>query len=72
MVLAKGDVLFAVFLNPLLFALRGPRNGLRYITTKIRRTISPSTAKSDNVPKQELYVRGSAKESVVSKWAGDS
>ncbi|XP_071720988.1 uncharacterized protein [Rutidosis leptorrhynchoides] len=68
MILAKGDVLFAVVINPLLFALRGPRNGLRYITNRIRRTISPSTA-ANSVPNQETYVRSSAKESVVSKWA---
>nr|XP_043611182.1 uncharacterized protein LOC122582812 [Erigeron canadensis] len=70
LILAKGDVLFAAVLNPLLFTLRSPRNGLRYISSKIRRKLFPSTAaKSDNVPKQELYARTSAKESVVSKWA---
>lgn len=73
-------MLFAVALNPLLFALRGPRNGLRYISSQIRRKVFRSTAvKSDDVPKQELYVpkqelyaRSSAKESVISKWASDS
>ncbi|GJW89881.1 hypothetical protein Tco_0470655 [Tanacetum coccineum] len=72
LILAKGDVLFAVVLNPLLFALRSPRNGLRYISSKLRRVISPSTAsKSDSIPKQELYAQNSAKQSVVSKWASD-
>ncbi|XP_076930573.1 uncharacterized protein LOC143595445 [Bidens hawaiensis] len=66
LILAKGDVMFAVLLNPLLFALRGPRNGFRYIVSKIRRL---PASKSDNVPKQELYARTSAKESVASKWA---
>ncbi|PWA35714.1 hypothetical protein CTI12_AA606850 [Artemisia annua] len=72
LILAKGDVLFAVVLNPLLFALRSPRNGLRYISSKIRRMVSPSTAStSDSNPKQELYAQNSAKKSVVSKWASD-
>ncbi|KAI7740654.1 hypothetical protein M8C21_002794 [Ambrosia artemisiifolia] len=62
LVLAKGDVLFAVLLNPLLFALRSPRNGFRYI-------VSPSASTSDDVPKQESYACTSAKESVASKWA---
>ncbi|KAI3676524.1 hypothetical protein L1987_86134 [Smallanthus sonchifolius] len=66
LILAKGDVLFAVLLNPLLFALRGPRNGFRYISSKIRRQVSPSAS---NAPKQESYARSSAKESVASKWA---
>ncbi|KAL8260277.1 hypothetical protein R6Q59_028230 [Mikania micrantha] len=69
LLLAKGDVLFAVLLNPLLFALRGPRNGFRYISSKIRGQISPATS---NVPKQDSYARSSAKQSVASKWAGDS
>ncbi|KAF5782765.1 hypothetical protein HanRHA438_Chr11g0512691 [Helianthus annuus] len=69
LILAKGDVLFAVLLNPLLFTLRGPRNGFRYIVSKIRRQVSPSASTSNNVPKQESYARTSAKESVASKWA---
>ncbi|KAI3698189.1 hypothetical protein L6452_31301 [Arctium lappa] len=73
LIIAKGDVLFAVALNPLLFTLRGPRNGLRYISSQIRRKVFRSTAaKSDDVPKQELYARSSAKDSVISKWASDS
>ncbi|KAK1426558.1 hypothetical protein QVD17_15234 [Tagetes erecta] len=66
LILAKGDVLFAVLLKPLLFALRGPRNGLRYISSKIRGQESPSASKP------ESYARSSAKESVASKWASDS
>ncbi|KAK9068925.1 hypothetical protein SSX86_013041 [Deinandra increscens subsp. villosa] len=69
LILAKGDVLFAVLLKPLLFTLRGPRNGLRYISSKIRRQASPSAS---NVSEQESYARNSAKESVASKWASDS
>lgn len=73
LILAKGDVLFAAILNPLLFTLRGPRNALRYISTKIRRKVFPSTStKSDNIPAQKLYARHSAKDSVVSKWASES
>ncbi|KAL4562551.1 hypothetical protein LXL04_034758 [Taraxacum kok-saghyz] len=64
LVLAKGDVLFAVVLNPLLSFLRGPRNGLRYISSKILKKDASLS------PQQESSVAAtSAKQSVISKWA---
>ncbi|KAL7619228.1 uncharacterized protein LOC111884204 [Lactuca sativa] len=65
LILAKGDVLFAVVLNPLLSFLRAPRNGLRYITSKINKNGSPQQETS-------YVATTSAKESVISKWASDS
>ncbi|KAI3510316.1 hypothetical protein L1887_17210 [Cichorium endivia] len=63
LILAKGDVLFTVVVNPLLSFLRAPRNGLRYISSKFNKNISPQ---------QQSYAPTSAKDSVISKWASDS
>lgn len=72
LIIAKGDVILAVFFNPLLFALRGTRNGLTFVTSKILRTVSPSTrSKFDSIPREENYTPVSAKESVVRKWGSD-
>ncbi|KAL9681244.1 hypothetical protein QQ045_013026 [Rhodiola kirilowii] len=66
--LTKGDVLFALILNPLLLVLRETRNGLSFVTSKILGKISPShQAEFDNTPKTQ-FEPASAKESVVSKW----
>ncbi|KAM7525280.1 hypothetical protein LguiA_015182 [Lonicera macranthoides] len=71
LVIAKGDVMFAVIFNPLLFALRGTRTGLSFATSRILKIISPTT-NFDNRPAVDDYTtRVSAKESVVKKWGSD-
>lgn len=70
--LAKGDVLFAVIFNPLLFALRGTRDGFAFTISRIMRKISPNSHDdSDNKVIAPLSKRPSAKENVVRKWASD-
>ncbi|KAF9602401.1 hypothetical protein IFM89_027530 [Coptis chinensis] len=73
LVIAKGEVLLAVLFNPLLFAMRGVRNGLAYIKLNILRKISPAGTYGvpDNTQKEEILSNLSAKESVVRKWASD-
>ncbi|CAO2823595.1 unnamed protein product [Amaranthus hypochondriacus] len=63
LVAAKGDVLLAVIVNPLLFSLRSTRNFLTYIVSSI--TGKPIQFQET---KQEA-LQGSAKERVVKKWA---
>lgn len=64
--------MLAVVFNPLLYALRGTRNGFTFITSKIlRRTAPDGHTDFDNISKKEAYSRVSAKESVVRKWGSD-
>ncbi|KAL8091165.1 uncharacterized protein LOC141698545 [Apium graveolens] len=68
--IAKGDVMLAVFFNALLTAIRATRNSFTFVTTKILKTLSPSTlAKLESLPKEEVSAPISAKESVLRKWA---
>jgi hypothetical protein len=72
LVVAKGDLILAVMFNPLLYALRGTRNGLTLISSKILRNASvdgPSDFSS--ALKNGVYVEVSAKESVKRKWGSD-
>lgn len=72
LIIAKGEVLLAVIFNPLLFALRGTRNGFNFIISRILQKVSPATHTGlDNMPKKEVYTPVSAKESVVRKWGGE-
>ncbi|OVA09242.1 hypothetical protein BVC80_1785g23 [Macleaya cordata] len=73
LVIAKGEVMLAVVFNPLLFALRGARNGFTFITSCILRKVSPggSFDNPDNMPKEKVYTRLSAKENVIRKWGSD-
>ncbi|XP_034697437.1 uncharacterized protein LOC117923312 [Vitis riparia] len=72
LIIAKGEVLLAVIFNPLLFALRGTRNGFNFIISRILQKVSPATHTGlDNMPKEEVYSPVSAKESVVRKWGGE-
>lgn len=73
LIIAKGDSMLAVIFNPLLFALRGTRNGFTFITSRISGKISPTShANLDNLSDKEVYSRRvSAKERVVSKWGSD-
>lgn len=68
LVIAKGETLLAVVFNPMLFALRGVRNGFTYITSNISKRISPDAAVQ---PLEELPAHLSAKEKVIKKWASD-
>uniref|UniRef100_A0A7N0UP60 Uncharacterized protein n=1 Tax=Kalanchoe fedtschenkoi TaxID=63787 RepID=A0A7N0UP60_KALFE len=58
LLLTKGDILFALVLNPLLSVLRETRNGLAFITSKFV---------GHNSSKVQIEA-ASAKQSVVSKW----
>ncbi|KAI3965311.1 hypothetical protein MKW92_001646 [Papaver armeniacum] len=73
LVIAKGEVMLAVVFNPLLYALRGTRNGFTYITSRVLGKIyrGNSADTSDNVPKENIYTQLSAKESVIGKWGSD-
>ncbi|KAL5583293.1 hypothetical protein UlMin_015735 [Ulmus minor] len=67
LIVAKGEVMLAVILNPLLYALRGTRNGLTFITSKILRT-SPRSFDDSDTKSIESYSGLSAKEKVMKKW----
>ncbi|KAK4259104.1 hypothetical protein QN277_005471 [Acacia crassicarpa] len=69
LIVAKGELLLAVILNPLLYALRGTRNGLSFITSKI--TNRGNQSNFDGILKKEDYQSLSAKENVVRKWGRD-
>ncbi|KAA8515594.1 hypothetical protein F0562_018795 [Nyssa sinensis] len=72
LIVAKGEVMLAVFFNPLLFALRGTRNMFTLITSQILKKVSPNShANFADIPKEEAYTRVSAKERVVRKWGSD-
>lgn len=62
--------MLAVFFNALLTAIRATKNSFTFVTTKILKTVSPSTlAKLESLPKEEVSAPVSAKESVLRKWA---
>lgn len=65
LIVAKGEVMLAVFFNPLLYALRGMRNAFTLITSRFLQKASPSG------PKNEVYSLLSAKETVLRKWGSD-
>ncbi|KAJ9185134.1 hypothetical protein P3X46_004796 [Hevea brasiliensis] len=72
LVVAKGEVMFAVIINPWLNALRGTRNGLTFVSSKILKKISPdSPADFVDSSKKEVYIQVSAKERVLRKWGSD-
>ncbi|XP_057498795.1 uncharacterized protein LOC130783251 [Actinidia eriantha] len=72
LIIAKGEVMLAVILNPLLYALRGTRRGLTFITSRISQRLAPSShASLENIPREEGYTHVSAKERVVRKWGSD-
>ncbi|KAL8032956.1 hypothetical protein ABFX02_13G131500 [Erythranthe guttata] len=67
LIVAKGDVMLAVIFNPLLFALRGTRNSLTYLTSKITNQ-AYNNGGDFATPQEEAPVPVSAKEKVVGKW----
>ncbi|XP_057960735.1 uncharacterized protein LOC131152848 [Malania oleifera] len=72
LIVAKGEVMLAIIFNPLLFALRGTRNGFTFITSKVLKiTSQTSHSDFDNTSRDEVYKHVSAKESVVRKWGSE-
>ncbi|GMP73427.1 hypothetical protein CsSME_00031189 [Camellia sinensis var. sinensis] len=72
LVIAKGEVMLAVIFNPLLFGLRGTRNGFTFVTSWILHKIAPNShANFDKNPTEQGYTHISAKERVVGKWGSD-
>ncbi|ESW26007.1 hypothetical protein PHAVU_003G083700 [Phaseolus vulgaris] len=72
LLVAKGDLFLAIILNPLLYALRGVRNGFSFITSKVLKNTSTSNqADFDGLSKKKSYQQTSAKEKVVRKWGSD-
>ncbi|KAG2688538.1 hypothetical protein I3760_09G100200 [Carya illinoinensis] len=68
LIVAKGEVLLAVIINPLLYALRGPRNALAFITSRILGKTSPDSRVDFVTSKKGDYSQISAKERVLRKW----
>lgn len=69
MIVAKGNVMFAAFINPLLFALRGTRNSLTYVSLQIKKIVNPTSQTSLSTTAPEESSPGiSARENVVRKW----
>ncbi|PHT64679.1 hypothetical protein T459_29104 [Capsicum annuum] len=72
LIVAKGDVILAVIFNPLLFTLRGARNGFTFVTSKITRKLYPASQDSfGTISPEEVPSRASAKDSVARKWGSD-
>ncbi|KAJ4910802.1 Uncharacterized protein Rs2_05423 [Raphanus sativus] len=71
MIVAKGEVMAAFVLNPLLYALRGTREGLTSLSSKLmgRQASKVNGDNSEEMWKNDGLV--SAKESVVRKWGSD-
>lgn len=58
--------MLAVILNPLLYALRGTRNGFTFITSKILRKTSPDSFNDFDITSNKEGA--SAKDRVTRKW----
>ncbi|EXB41571.1 hypothetical protein L484_013648 [Morus notabilis] len=71
LIVAKGEVMLAVIFNPLLYALRGTRNGFTFVTSKILGKTSPHSLINSEIKSNEAYSRVSAKESVSRKWGSE-
>ncbi|KAK2652841.1 hypothetical protein Ddye_012697 [Dipteronia dyeriana] len=72
LIVAKGEVLLAVIFNPLLYALRGTRNGFTFITSRIlKRTPPDGQSDFNDISKKEVYGHLSAKERVLRKYGSD-
>ncbi|KDP26949.1 hypothetical protein JCGZ_22246 [Jatropha curcas] len=69
LVIAKGEVILAVTINPWLHALRGTRNGLTFLSSRILKKTSPEGPV--DMSKKEVHIQASAKERVLRKWGGD-
>nr|XP_016506390.1 PREDICTED: uncharacterized protein LOC107824165 [Nicotiana tabacum] len=72
LIVTKGDVILAAIFNPLLFTLRGARNGFTFVTSQIMRKVYPASQDSfGTVPQEEVSSHVSAKDSVARKWGSD-
>lgn len=72
LIVAKGELLLAVVFNPLLYALRGTRNGLTFVTSKIlRKTSVSNSAEFEAISNKQVSGHVSAKERVARKWGSD-
>ncbi|XVF75233.1 hypothetical protein PTKIN_Ptkin13bG0170800 [Pterospermum kingtungense] len=72
LIIAKGELLLAVIFNPLLYALRGTRNGFTYVTSRILgKRYADGNIDSSNMLQKEAYSQVSAKESVMRKWGSN-
>lgn len=71
LIVAKGEVLLAVILNPLLYAFRGPRNVLGFITSRISGQTSPDSTVDYDLSKKDASSNTSAKERVLRKWGSE-
>ncbi|XP_022724744.1 uncharacterized protein LOC111281288 [Durio zibethinus] len=70
LIIAKGEVLLAVIFNPLLYALRGTRDGFTYVTSRIQGNRYADVPTDSNMFKKEAYSHVSA-ESVSKKWGSN-
>lgn len=68
MLVAKGEVMAAFVLNPLLYALRGTREGLTSLISKLMGREASKNGDNSEMWKKEGFT---AKESVVRKWGSD-
>ncbi|KAJ6830763.1 uncharacterized protein M6B38_311920 [Iris pallida] len=73
LLLAKGDVMFALVSNSLLFALRGSRNWFTFVLSILSGKASLSGTSLEPRPASEemFETKMSAKERVVKKWGTD-
>lgn len=72
LIVTKGDVILAVIVNPLLFALRGARNGFTFVTSQIMRKVYPASQDSfGTISQEDVPSRVSAKDSVARKWGSN-
>ncbi|XVF26170.1 hypothetical protein REPUB_Repub13aG0276300 [Reevesia pubescens] len=73
LIIAKGELLLAVIFNPLLYGLRGTRNGFTYVTSRIlgKRYADGPADSYNNMLNKEAYSQVSAKESVLKKWGSN-
>ncbi|OMO64702.1 hypothetical protein COLO4_31887 [Corchorus olitorius] len=72
LIIAKGEVMLAVIFNPLLYALRGTRNGLTYLTTKLLgKRYADGPTEPYNMSTKEAYGLVSAKERILKKWGSE-
>ncbi|CAI8611685.1 unnamed protein product [Vicia faba] len=72
LLVSKGDLILATIINPLLYGLRGVRNGFGLATSGVSKNTSNNDQPDfDGSSKKEGYKSASAKESVVRKWGSD-
>ncbi|KAL6520501.1 hypothetical protein OROHE_017089 [Orobanche hederae] len=70
LIMAKGDMMLAVVLNPLLFALRGTRTSFTFLISKIKNHIYGTGENWGAAAPEKVAVpvHASAKERVLGKW----